>query len=198
MATENNISTHASAREATTFSGVCQYFLVFQLTPPHGRRRSATGTICPSTSFQLTPPHGRRLPLQSALLSHSTFQLTPPHGRRRFCFCVSPLTVDNFNSRLRTGGDFLQAVSLSHYYYISTHASAREATYLPVDKERDLVNFNSRLRTGGDYFNHSLMLNLLKFQLTPPHGRRLFIRLLSLMLFFISTHASALDATRCG
>ena len=99
------ISTHASAREATSRMVYGIYHRTFQLTPPHGRRRL---TLLPTSIckvFQLTPPHGRRRLKMSIYDTPYLFQLTPPHGRRH--------TLAGFQNYEIT---------------ISTHASAREAT----------------------------------------------------------------------
>ena len=58
--------------------------LVFQSTPPYGRRPSNTITILVPIGFQSTPPYGRRLTLVPFGMLHSIY----------------------FNPRLRMGGDF--------------------------------------------------------------------------------------------
>ena len=54
------------------------------------------------------------------------FQSTPPRGRRLMCMYQNTVNF-HFNPRLREGGDVLiNFVTL--FYFISIHASAREAT----------------------------------------------------------------------
>ena len=62
------------------------------------------------------------------LQSHSLFQSTPPRRRRPRLYeqrCVFNLY---FNPRLREGGDTYTFCGIYPAYYISIHASAKEAT----------------------------------------------------------------------
>ena len=76
-----------------------------------------------------------------------------------------------FNPRLREGGDYKTSL-LFYSRNISIHASAKEATNiweeLPVNK----FNFNPRLREGGDDFLSRSYYTTLLFQSTPPRRRR--------------------------
>ena len=100
------VSTHASAREATSCS-----------------RRFVLTVIM----FQPTPPRGRRLELPGLALlpqvvsTHASAREATPAPSR------SPGPCTCFNPRLRAGGDH---GSKRVYFYarVSTHASAREAT----------------------------------------------------------------------
>ena len=121
----------------------------------------------------------------------SLFQSTPPRGRRQKDV-LRIVRGYNFNPRLREGGDVLKAFS-KVYDVISIHASAREATPLKNKPDKSL-----------------------KFQSTPPRGRRHKTHLtLRLLCYFnprlreggdrppalaadyqsISIHASAREAT---
>jgi len=62
------------------------------------------------------------------------FQLTRPHGARRYKAAYD-IGDDRFNSRARTGRDFVSNI-LRTLLYVSTHAPARGATAsrLPHDK----------------------------------------------------------------
>ena len=79
------------------------------------------------------------------------FQSTPPRGRRRKRFFLIA-RIDDFNPRLREGGDALRA-GLSSLQTISIHASAREATGRNLRGARLMQYFNPRLREGGDRIN---------------------------------------------
>ena len=54
------ISIHASAREATLSFGFPPFALLFQSTPPRGRRRHSITISTTNHLFQSTPPRGRR------------------------------------------------------------------------------------------------------------------------------------------
>ena len=123
-----DISIHASAKEATPFP----IFLLissalFQSTPPRRRRlqkirktrrykvisihasaKEATSTKERKTSsikFQSTPPRRRRHSPPFPTAYHMRFQSTPPRRRRLFPDHTYTIYVDNFNPRLREGGD---------------------------------------------------------------------------------------------
>ena len=99
------ISIHASAKEAT-FEHLL-YVLdehIFQSTPPRRRRRYCD---VPGSSY-----HG--------------FQSTPPR-RRRPSSHIGANCVNDFNPRLREGGDLIYGFSQDGES-ISIHASAKEAT----------------------------------------------------------------------
>ena len=126
-AADEFISTHASAREATSCCCRTDLFRGFQLTPPHGRRQLADNADSYAKEFQLTPPHGRRP-------EHVNAELTPSN---------------NFNSRLRTGGDTKHMFDVSFVTFQLTP---------PHGRRHSLQRFST---------------NSFEFQLTPPHGRRL-------------------------
>ena len=166
------VSIHASAREATRRL-MCLYSsaIVFQSTPPHGRRlrrhalplaprcfnpRLRTGgdrigKAMNSWLIGFNPrlrTGGDPVTLYPAELS-AEFQSTPPHGRR-----LKHLSVD------------------FALFIVSIHASAREATRTDIELVGDLM-----------------------FQSTPPHGRRLFRPNSSQPGIAVSIHASAREAT---
>ena len=55
---------------------------------------------------------------------------------------------------------------------VSIHASAWEATLSGADLEAGRESFNPRLRVGGDAEQPQTTINTLRFQSTPPRGRR--------------------------
>ena len=57
--------------------------------------------------------------------------------------------IQYFNPRLREGGDYIHGM-VTHYFNISIHASAKEATKMGMTRESFYNNFNPRLREGGD------------------------------------------------
>ena len=76
-----------------------------------------------------------------------------------------------FNPRPRTGGDY-KILFVIDLVYVSIHAPARGATASATIEIMQLPCFNPRPRTGGDPF-HSLLPAACPFQSTPPHGGRL-------------------------
>ena len=100
-----SVSIHASAREATNSPLMLYFFIMFQFTPPRGRRPTHTPAAPVSVMFQFTPPRGRRLGI---------------FGIGAILFC--------FNSRLRAGGDDC-SFRTRNMDSVSIHASAREATH---------------------------------------------------------------------
>ena len=121
--------------------------------------------------FQSTPPRGRRQTLRNGFLCNRVFQSTPPRGRRP-CGVLCFFAISNFNPRLREGGDFVIVINIIHII-ISIHASAREATLLACLDLYSYQIFQStpprgRRRTDGGYWES----DLIQFQSTPPRGRR--------------------------
>ena len=104
---EEEVSIHASAREATCRRAGCHNL---QLCFNPRLRTGGDITIGPMSShtlpFQSTPPHGRRPWLRRVKEDFWQFQSTPPHGRRQW--------------RHLCGGNGI---------LVSIHASAREATW---------------------------------------------------------------------
>ena len=129
--------------------------------------RSAHGGHC---EFRPTPPRGRRQPGYNEFNKLPWFRPTPPRGRRPRA--VMPLIpAASFDPRLRAGGDLERA--LDHVILrVSTHASAREAT-----------------------FRRGLLPATKRFRPTPPRGRRPRQDFTSQALDTVSTHASAREAT---
>ena len=170
--------------------------VLFQSTPPHGRRRGHGDRSWPcrpgfNPRLRTGGDGGRgfrsrlflagfnpRLrtggdPIRSPLgLSSSSFQSTPPHGRRP--------------ANLQPGGG---------HHHVSIHASAREATTGPASSRTPYTSFNPRLRTGGDGGEPTCILGLSKFQSTPPHGRRPATSPMEVAASNVSIHASAREAT---
>ncbi|MDK2931710.1 MAG: hypothetical protein PWR07_1841 [Bacillota bacterium] len=145
----NWVSTHASAREATSPRPMDASMTLFQPTPPRGRR-----------------PGGRRQdPGRATVSTHASAREATLCGPARL------LPRRCFNPRLRAGGDF-SGCSYGPSLDVSTHASAREATaflnLLPLTRcvsthasareatvDHDILmdilrRFNPRLRAGGD------------------------------------------------
>ena len=125
------VSIHASAREATGASGRLGVEVMFQSTPPRGRRRSSHAHSAGGTSFQSTPPRGRR-----------------PGA------CRLSGREPGFNPRLRAGGDGTTHCPGCKRDPVSIHASAREATIRAARMSEEAIHcFNPRLRAGGDRGN---------------------------------------------
>jgi len=189
------VSTHASAREAT--STVCRYTRWasrFQPTPPRGRRHIARLSVITAPRFQPTPPRGRRLEvaqlfyrLEEVSTHASAREATLRSWSRRSSSFVST------HASAREATALLQRLLAGHAR-VSTHASAREATGLPVvarngalfqptpPRGRRLLlsllswriryRFNPRLRAGGDCTRIPSRARSMGFQPTPPRGRR--------------------------
>ena len=90
----------------------------------------------------------------------------------RICSCRLYLY---FNPRLREGGDFAFFHCRGNLFYISIHASAKEATFSNGISRYVFPDFNPRLREGGDIYHHILNFAII-----------------------ISIHASAKEATDNG
>ena len=80
--------------------------------------------------------------------------------------------------------------------FISTHASAREATSKLVRKETTKSDFNSRLRTGGDTEKEANKMPAQNFNSRLRTGGDEEAQFEALRHELISTHASAREATR--
>ena len=127
-----------------------EWVVEFQPTPPRGRRQDGNAAkadkltsfnprlraggdqpgvtpFAALATFQPTPPRGRRHAKEQLATADFLFQPTPPRGRRR------PLRQEV--QRMRD---------------VSTHASAREATWKRVKCVASSMSFNPRLRAGGD------------------------------------------------
>ena len=170
MKGEENVSIHASAREATrAVHGIfrqsgfnprlreggdswscCQIWWTW--VSIHASAREATNNVVNGISswlFQSTPPRGRRHLFQDPHGSISMFQSTPPRGRR--LSSLSALiwsTVVSIHASAREAT--CQCASRVCIGNVSIHASAREATPLPPEPWTVNPCFNPRLREGGD------------------------------------------------
>ena len=188
------VSTHASAREATSrrwcwrLRTTCfdprlraggdlleefgpLLFGVFQPTPPRGRRRGLYRLNRREAKFQPTPPRGRRRHLRLHRCVATEFQPTPPRGRR------------HSGARAATHpGPFQPTPPRGR-----RHSGARAATHpgpfqptpprgrrrWPCARSARWACFNPRLRAGGDVARQGQCLGAA-----------------------VSTHASAREATR--
>ena len=144
----------------------------FQSTPPRRRRRSYHYHRSGCFGFQSTPPRRRRLCLfLAAVLSqlcisihasakeatnndvavglHNNFNPRLREGGDVYASVSLPPNAFNFNPRLREGGDE-NATEVEKGIKISIHASAKEATKKKIDPLTFSLNFNPRLREGGD------------------------------------------------
>ena len=144
------VSTHASAREATP--------LLSRSPPTHSRfnprlRAGGDSQLEPVATdleaFQPTPPRGRRRCRAFGQPQAGRFQPTPPRGRRQ-----------------------VYSDQIPAFKRVSTHASAREATWSWRSWRYQWQCFNPRLRAGGDWNNASNAGVFALFQPTPPRGRR--------------------------
>ena len=132
----------------------------FQSTRPHGARLAKNKAGDTRTEFQSTRPHGARLGLAMAQLKEYEFQSTRPHGARLVGEMVYP---DSFD--------------------VSIHAPAWGATFKMETNEMTIFGFNPRARMGRDHRRRRMIGKHRLFQSTRPHGARLVIFLLLLMLF---------------
>ena len=98
-----------------------------------------------------------------------------------------------FNPRLRVGGDAPYALHAAAPR-VSIHASAWEAT-LAQARDQLVSRFQSTPPRGRRRVVLSSTRNTLVFQSTPPRGRRPWTRGVVCLLFTVSIHASAWEAT---
>ena len=104
----------------------------FQLTRPRGTRHLLVIRLLRQLSFSThASAWDATSPLHRPEILRQ-FQLTRPRGTRHaFAHLFDSLT--HFNSRVRAGRDHLEVNSITKNLFISTHASARDATlYLAV------------------------------------------------------------------
>ena len=146
------ISIHASAREATIFRCPTPGHNHFNPRLREGGDCLVAPVQVIFVLFQSTPPRGRRLMPMCHYLEQHIFQSTPPRGRRLRCRvgCAVLIVISihasareatrglsrqsssglHFNPRLREGGDRDAQGNIRKLLLISIHASAREATAL--------------------------------------------------------------------
>ena len=192
----NRISIHASAKEATPMpNGAFPPETLFQSTPPRRRRhiggkvpvgyriisihasaKEAT-TTNPSPSiyfiFQSTPPRMRRPHMRTTYIIIKIFQSTPPRRRRQLSQTAATEELENFNPRLREGGDE-ELPAGTYSVTIDFNPRLREGGDInPANHSfLRLKYFNPRLREGGDVSSAVKKLKSLIFQSTPPRRRR--------------------------
>ena len=144
------ISIHASAREATWLTPA------FELTYINFNPRLREGgdmflmiLMDIVILFQSTPPRGRRRIVRTSTFAPGMH--FNPRLREGGDSAWLPIWFASgyFNPRLREGGDVYEAF-YADKYFISIHASAREATTIPALSP----------------------LSVARFQSTPPRGRR--------------------------
>ena len=122
----------------------------FQSTPPHGRRRASLQSLRAECQVSIHASAREATRERPRVLSiWLPFQSTPPHGRRRY-----------------------PTRKIRRRRWVSIHASAREATLKRGPEKCPVCGFNPRLRTGGDAIPWICGANPVRFQSTPPHGRR--------------------------
>ena len=168
---DSTISIHASAKEATNLEIAFQKLdRLFQSTPLR-RRRPSNPTIFPSLSL---------------------FQSTPPRRRRRDKIPVRSKPQD-FNPRLREGGDLLSAPSAYTFLpFQSTPPRRRRLCRNRRVPQRH--DFNPRLREGGDYCLHLYNnIGAISIHASAKEATLCFSTFLN--EYHISIHASAKEAT---
>ena len=121
------ISIHASAKEATRGGWLHNLQCRFQSTPPRRRRRQTSrNRLRLYCTFQSTPPRRRRQRVPPQQRRQKKFQSTPPRRRRQSAH--PPINrLGQFQStppRRRRRNEVVEDMT----YYISIHASAKEAT----------------------------------------------------------------------
>ena len=125
---------------------------IFQSTPPRRRRLESNHLRNQLKQFQSTPPRRRRPETilqrpallisihasakeatnsSPSIISTMSFQSTPPRRRRLIVGNGTLQFSDDFNPRLREGGDKLADTHVASDI-ISIHASAKEATYIII------------------------------------------------------------------
>ena len=120
------ISIHASAKEATLFSGLLSLKSEFQSTPPRRRRHIPYRTIRYHYDFNPRLREGGDN-ISTETLDAIKISIHASAKEATSIFFSSTLANLNFNPRLREGGD----------------GSGTPTVYTPFD-------FNPRLREGGD------------------------------------------------
>ena len=142
--------------------------------------------------FQPAPPRGRRLAERTR--TRARFLSFNPRlragGDSRPPWWTSSLS--GFNPRLRAGGDML-AAGAAPLRPVSTHASAREATYTPVPG-MSITVFQPTPPRGRRHREVIRLVPEFTFQPTPPRGRR-HVNAAGDPRAAVSTHASAREAT---
>ena len=146
--TSNSISIHASAKEATLYHLYLSQQSEFQSTPPRRRRHPMFRPISCIKKFQSTPPRRRRLCSPSfsffpkfisihASAKEATgnilsvekmkkFQSTPPRRRRQMLLFHLLYNFQFQSTPPRRRRPFFATPSA--HFFISIHASAKEAT----------------------------------------------------------------------
>ncbi len=120
------VSTHASARDATLAGAWC---CLAGHVSTHASARDATASLLMNlrtAGFQLTRPRGTRLAVFLGGAHALAFQLTRPRGTRPD-FDNDKYLTSGFNSRVREGRDARSGLK-NTAFQVSTHASARDAT----------------------------------------------------------------------
>ena len=121
------------------------------------------------------------------------FQSTRPRGTRRSS-SRRFRSAGSFNPRVRAGRD-AHRVAGSGVLAVSIHASARDATRLPDERQRN-AGFNPRVRAGRDARGPLTCRRSEMFQSTRPRGTRRLEDVGKAAPSKVSIHASARDATR--
>ncbi len=115
------------------------------------------------------------------------FQSTPPHGRRLSDGSYPNHRLLCFNPRLHMGGDLIIYASFLLVLDVSIHASTWEATIL-LSIIILMITFQSTPPHGRRLRNCAELFYDRTFQSTPPHGRRLMqYRLTEILSVFQST-----------
>ena len=142
----------------------------------------------------LKPPHFNHAPVRGAIGAIqyvagyvTKFQSTHPRGVRHLP--NRPLLrTRGFNPRTRVGCD-KSGLFHSGGRYVSIHAPAWGATFIPRSTPPHSACFNPRTRVGCDVFPLHSVLPRVKFQSTHPRGVRLLLRPTdSTVVLFQSTH----------
>ena len=189
---------------------------LFQFSPPRGGRPFRFISATPKSIFQFSPPRGGRLhgvvivfghllisilapargatDITTSKVVRFQFQFPPPHGGRPRG--TGPLCrwKANFNSRPRTGGDFIRRALIARSILfqfppphggrpceyrsrllpasISIPAPARGATVILLGFLLILL-FQFPPPHGGRLVQNPIQRMLTTFQFPPPHGGRL-------------------------
>ena len=146
--TEREVSTHASAGDATVFALPVAHDTLFQLTRPRGTRQ---GSIVPRRQHEVsTHASAGDATRTSAFESYIaiSFNSRVRGGRDRDLSAATEV-LTCFNSRVRGGRDKMRRLEVQSIV-VSTHASAGDATSKIFIIKSQCYSFNSRVRGGRD------------------------------------------------
>ena len=176
------VSIHASAWEATLLDAIVTVSVLFQSTPPHGRRPGA----------ELAP---EKRVLRRVSIHASAWEATPSSLRHEVGRALQKVSIH----ASAWEATLLHMISDTLSECVSIHASAWEATRPRADSglERRLtVSIHASAWEATPRMGVRPLDGCTSFQSTPPHGRRRAVPGEIAMAYAgVSIHASAWEAT---